>query len=52
MEYLRDHCHLRPRTDAVASMLWLRHIVSNSIRAFFEVRFIARCYSHGIAHLL
>lgn len=44
VDYLRAHCHLRPRTDAIASMLWLRHIVSNSIRAFFEDN--GFCYVH------
>ncbi|KZT13194.1 asparaginyl-tRNA synthetase [Laetiporus sulphureus 93-53] len=36
VEYLRDHCHFRARTDAIASMLRLRDSASRSLHQFFE----------------
>ncbi|KAH7912364.1 hypothetical protein BJ138DRAFT_1083725 [Hygrophoropsis aurantiaca] len=36
IEYLRDNAHLRPRTDAVASMLRLRSQLHRTIHNYFE----------------
>ncbi|CCL99001.1 uncharacterized protein FIBRA_01009 [Fibroporia radiculosa] len=44
VEYLRDHCHLRARTDGIASMLRLRHRASRSLHNFFEARDF--CFVH------
>ncbi|KAF9460502.1 hypothetical protein BDZ94DRAFT_1265734 [Collybia nuda] len=35
-EYLRDHVHLRARTDTIASMIRLRNGLRKNIGAFFE----------------
>ncbi|PCH41688.1 asparaginyl-tRNA synthetase, partial [Wolfiporia cocos MD-104 SS10] len=35
-EYLREHCHLRARTESISSMLRLRNTVSMSIHQFFQ----------------
>ncbi|KIJ12198.1 hypothetical protein PAXINDRAFT_118299 [Paxillus involutus ATCC 200175] len=44
VEYLRDHAHLRPRTDANASMLRLRSSLLRSLHDFFERHDF--CYAH------
>jgi len=45
VEYLRDHSHLRARTDGIASMLRLRDRASRVLQRFFEVRqFLARLH--------
>ncbi|KAF8137538.1 hypothetical protein EV363DRAFT_1428417 [Boletus edulis] len=44
LEYLRDHAHLRPRTDANAAMLRLRNSLVKSLHAFFERQDF--CYAH------
>ncbi|KAF9225764.1 asparaginyl-tRNA synthetase [Gyrodon lividus] len=44
VEYLRDHAHLRPRTDANASMLRLRNSLLKSLHDFFERHDF--CYAH------
>ncbi|KAF8887593.1 hypothetical protein BD779DRAFT_1527113 [Infundibulicybe gibba] len=36
-EHLRDHVHLRARTDSIAEMIRLRHRLTRSITSFFEV---------------
>ncbi|KAH7926152.1 asparaginyl-tRNA synthetase [Leucogyrophana mollusca] len=36
VEYLRENAHLRPRTDAVASMLRLRSELHRAVHGFFE----------------
>ncbi|KAF9236681.1 hypothetical protein BU15DRAFT_89065 [Melanogaster broomeanus] len=43
IEYLRDHAHLRPRTDANASMLRLRSCLLESLHDFLRQDF---CYAH------
>ncbi|KAG5635452.1 hypothetical protein H0H81_011191 [Sphagnurus paluster] len=35
-EYLRDHSHLRARTDAIAAMIRLRSTLQQNISAFFD----------------
>ncbi|KAH0826658.1 hypothetical protein J3R83DRAFT_5044 [Lanmaoa asiatica] len=44
LEYLRDHAHLRPRTDANAAMLRLRNSLVKSLHTFFERQDF--CYVH------
>lgn len=36
-EYLREHCHLRARTDGVSSMLRLRDQVCRTLHEYFKV---------------
>jgi hypothetical protein len=36
-EYLRDHCHLRARTDAVQAMLRTRDCATTALHDYFKV---------------
>ncbi|KAI0922305.1 hypothetical protein AcW1_003957 [Taiwanofungus camphoratus] len=44
VEYLRDNCHLRARTDTVAGMLRLRDTTSRVLHHFFETQ--GFCHVH------
>ncbi|KIJ61659.1 hypothetical protein HYDPIDRAFT_136994 [Hydnomerulius pinastri MD-312] len=44
VEYLRDHAHLRPRTDNGASVLRLRNSLLRALHGFFERHDF--CYTH------
>lgn len=37
IDYLREHAHLRPRTDEIANMLRLRHAVRRAFEDYFDV---------------
>lgn len=37
-EYLRDHVHLRPRVDPIASILRVRQCALDAIHGYFRVR--------------
>ena len=37
-EHLRDHVHLRPRVDSIASMLRVRQCAMDAIHDYFRVR--------------
>lgn len=37
VDYLRDHCHLRARTDTIASVLRLRDSTMKSLQNYFTV---------------
>ncbi|KAI0087441.1 hypothetical protein BDY19DRAFT_893183 [Irpex rosettiformis] len=43
-EYLRDHCHLRTRTDEGASVVRLRHDTLNALHSYFQAQ--GFCYAH------
>ncbi|RDB19575.1 Asparagine--tRNA ligase [Hypsizygus marmoreus] len=43
-EYLRDHSHLRARTDHIASMIRLRDALKRNIGTFFDEQ--GFCYTH------
>ena len=36
MEHLRDHAHLRPRTNTIGSMTRIRHTMAQAIHRFFD----------------
>ncbi|KAL5522418.1 hypothetical protein ACEPAG_8434 [Sanghuangporus baumii] len=36
VDYLRDHCHLRARTDKIGQMLRIRDYLSHAINSYFE----------------
>ena len=38
LEFLRDHLHLRPRTNTAAAILRLRHCVASSVRRYLDDR--------------
>ncbi|GBE85334.1 hypothetical protein BKA93DRAFT_735456 [Sparassis latifolia] len=44
VDYLRDHCHLRARTDTIASMLRLRDHAQRVLHHFYETQ--GFCYVH------
>lgn len=37
VEYLRDHCHLRARTNEIGAMLRLRDTTTRVINNYFQV---------------
>ncbi|OCH87612.1 asparaginyl-tRNA synthetase [Obba rivulosa] len=44
VEHLRDHCHLRARTDEITAMIRLRDLASRSLCRYFEDQ--GFCYVH------
>ena len=43
VDYLRDHCHLRTRTDSMAAVVRLRDSTMRTMQDYFTVRVTSPC---------